>query len=839
MQRSSKTRYVPSKIRGEISHFIPRAFAWVLVLAGLCSTPGWADSPCPALPPASAPDFQAALQAFLDNNCYGGWTHDPQVRTTNGVHPNVQVFYSPSLWEWMTAGKRQGDAPEAAMLVKAQYGDPAHPDQLTDWAIMVKDQTGSWDGWYWADLAPSASQVIGNPPPPPPNGPNCAKAELPYSGFGQYCINCHASAADGQDTFATTRFVLGGGVGLPLSDFPPEDSIHYRLSHMQRLGATPSDAACMIPEQNDHVVAGAKPLGPQKFVTSDQCTGCHNATASLTPARPDLPSMLFYTQQSPLQSVNLSPNGEWRFSMMGLAGRDPIFFSQLSSEMALHDNLRDHPGQGKEFVQDLCLHCHGVMGQRQFHDESGGKFFTRDQLQDPNSTYGALGRDGISCTVCHRIAPDGLGTPATYTGNFKLNSPNEMNGPYSDPLLLPMKNALGMTPQQGDQITSSKLCGSCHTIILPVYRANGEPVKDKNGQPKTFVEQATFFEWLNSDFADNGPTPQSCQDCHMPTTFVHNGMSNPLSYKIANIEDNTFPAVDYRAPDTDITLQTRDNYHRHTLLGINVFALEMFKQFRTELGLYDKDPMMRPSLNTVNGVDTAIDMSANNIAKLNTAEVKVLSVTRLPQQIQIDVQVTNKAGHSFPSGVGFRRAFLNLQVIDKAGAVVWASGNVAQDNPWLALKGLLVNGAGRPLHTEIFTPEQQRFQQHYWRENPITRQDQVQIYEELVTNPEGLLTTSFVALNRKVKDNRLQPRGWSTAGPEAEETGPVDTCVTVGGAQRCDPQYEDGSGSNVVRYLVPLNARTKGAVTVNATLYYQTIPPYYQLQRRTDATGLD
>jgi hypothetical protein len=102
-----------------------------------------------------------------------------------------------------------------------------------------------------------------------------------------------------------------------------------------------------------------------------------------------------------------------------------------------------------------------------------------------------------------------------------------------------------------------------------------------------------------------------------------------------------------------------------------------------------------------------------------------------------------------------------------------------------------------------------------------------------------LLTTSFVALDRKVKDNRLQPRGWSSTGPEAEETGPVGTCVTVGGTRQCDPDYENGSGSNIVRYLVPVNKRTDGAATVRATLYYQTIPPYYQLQRRTDAAGLD
>jgi hypothetical protein len=29
------------------------------------------------------------------------------------------------------------------------------------------------------------------------------------------------------------------------------------------------------------------------------------------------------------------------------------------------------------------------------------------------------------------------------------------------------------------------------------------------------------------------------------------------------------------------------------------------------------------------------------------------------------------------------------------------------------------------------------------------------------------------------------------------------------------------------------------AEKVRATLYYQTVPPYYQLQRATDATGID
>ena len=34
-------------------------------------------------------------------------------------------------------------------------------------------------------------------------------------------------------------------------------------------------------------------------------------------------------QPTPTDKVNVSPYGEWRWSPMGLAGRDPIFFAQL------------------------------------------------------------------------------------------------------------------------------------------------------------------------------------------------------------------------------------------------------------------------------------------------------------------------------------------------------------------------------------------------------------------------------------------------------------------------------------------------------------------------------
>jgi hypothetical protein len=186
-----------------------------------------------------------------------------------------------------------------------------------------------------------------------------------------------------------------------------------------------------------------------------------------------------------------------------------------------------------------------------------------------------------------------------------------------------MFSAMGITPKSGPAIQDPGMCGSCHTIILPVYDKSGNQVME-NGQPKTFVEQATFPEWLNSKFS-NVP----CQTCHMPTEF-HGDPLDPnavLAYKIANIEDNTFPAVPFREPDLEITMNIEQPFSRHLLLGINTFALEMFKQFRKPLGLYAQDPYLPGKFAPViSGQDTAIAESVDE-ASTQTATVQILSAT--------------------------------------------------------------------------------------------------------------------------------------------------------------------------------------------------------------------
>lgn len=211
-------------------------------------------------------------------------------------------------------------------------------------------------------------------------------------------------------------------------------------------------------------------------------------------------------------------------------------------------------------------------------------------------------------------------------------------------------------------------------------------------------------------------------------------------------------------------------------------------------------------------------------AQTATAQVSFDSVTNNAGQLVADVRVQNLAGHKFPSGVSFRRAFLDFQVLDTDGNVLWESGATNAD-------GVITDTAGNPLVTEFFSPTQQTSQPHFWTGNPITNDQQVQIYEEMIRDPQGELTTSFLSLDDKFKDNRLLPQGWSSTGPDADITAPEGT-----GA---DPTYQGGCGCSVVRYQLPLTGGLANAAKVQATLYYQSIPPYYLRQRAEDGSGAD
>jgi hypothetical protein len=145
--------------------------------------------------------------------------------------------------------------------------------------------------------------------------------------------------------------------------------------------------------------------------------------------------------------------------------------------------------------------------------------------------------------------------------------------------------------------------------------------------------------------------------------------------------------------------------------------------------------------------------------------------------------------------------------------------------------GVIVDGDGHVLPSEFFTDYmdaegrvQQHFQPHY---QVITSPDQVQIYEELNTNAEGRFTTSFIRRDQTVKDNRLPPIGWTAHGPDPSLNGRY-LASTHAEHVDGDPDYEDGRGTDRITYRVTLPPGVDAErCTVQATLYYQAIPPSY------------
>ncbi|HSU15014.1 hypothetical protein [Longimicrobium sp.] len=772
--------------------------------------------------------YEALLNGFLDAKCYRGWVHDREIRNTGpfvdgrnfGTHPAVRVYYSPRAWEWMTAKHRQGRIADNAIIVKEMYTPPAAPDAaLEGWTTMVRDSAGAFDGWYWG------YHGVNDTPPP--------ALAYPNSGFGLYCTRCHASA-ESELTFSAVRNVdpAQDPLSFVVQTFTTRDSVGHHMTagqaaavHRDALSihgevdhaaetsrhqlpkplpapdpaflvlygltqqfAAPNAKTAFPVETYDHVVAG--PGGPEQFLTSDQCTGCHSASTF---------NMALVTATG-RDTFNLSPYGEWRASLMGLAGRDPVFHAQRESEVTRFPTQRT-------FIDTTCYRCHGVMGQRQATID--GTMFRHDMVYatpgQPGAKYGALARDGISCMACHQISAESLGDTASFTGRFKVDPPGHVNGPYEVVAEYPMKTALGITPRSQPQIRRGALCGACHSVVLPVLDSAGKQVGGG-------YEQATYIEWLNSVYQNEiapfrADSAKTCQGCHMPQDF----RGNRLRFRAAIIEDPTYPMADHRARDSAITVAVRDTFSRHMLMGINLFTLAMFQQFPDTLGIRSTDYMYSQ------GVQPLVNagLSAQTLAREQSATVRVESVRRVRDSLEVAVRVENLTGHRLPSGVGFRRAFVEM-VVTGGRDTLWASGRTNH-------LGVILRGTtDQPLPTEFVTRQggSGTYQPHH---EAVTRDDQVQIYEERVLDPQGWLTTSFLALDSVVKENRLPPRGWRRGGPYWTETQPH------GSAAR-DADYWNGQGADRLVYRIPLS-RVRGATSVRATLYYQSLPPYYLAQR--------
>jgi hypothetical protein len=810
--------------------------------------------------------FEKQVLAYFSSLDYRnlGWCEDVGLRDTGpfinnqsyGTHPSVRVFYSAEVRDWLLGG-RKGAIKDGAVIIKEQLKPPAaahlamgedNPKGCSnDWTFMIKNAKASRDGWFWGEVW-NPGMSFNNP------------FQYPNAGYGIYCVRCHASA-EGEFTFSSLtnmRGSAGEDNRWPLTfrvdeswriagweksytvppvcgdTTPPEAQAlhgHNALPAAHRPGFVrstklkgPNGIQTFPPEPWDKKVAG--PTDPPRYLTSDQCTSCHSASA---PNAVNGANMFYSTD------INASQYGEWRWSPMGLAGRDPVFYAQLHSEFSYAPSRTGD-------ITNICLNCHGAMGFKSYYWDNGinpnkippdSKFqynaewpFTKNPTS-PQFAYGGLSRDGISCAVCHRIAP-----PPNYDLSWFLNNyingqydetkPGSIAGPYKDITQFPMGQALNLKPEESQFLRSSRLCGVCHTINLPVL--------DSPNPKLMSVEQATYLEWLNSSFQDEfnpSSKAKSCQACHMATSYENHaqGISIPvLSGRLANIQDVTLPASDHLAAPKDITVRYRNEIRRHEFLGLNGLLLLMFEQFQddsgnnTVLGVRGFDYMSGLATDLPNAIANVVEQ-----AQYKTATVAVAPLKLQPGRLLADVEVTNLTGHRFPSGVGFRRAFLEVTVMQD-GKPIFTSGATNT-------KGEIVDGAGQVLPTEYFQNNQ--YQHHYDVRTPVESSNQVQIFEELTLNAKDQFTTSFLQRDKIVKDNRLLPAGWKHDGPAGikipkyflESTHPEGNAAT-------DPAYTNGSGTSIVRYSIAVPAGVDVThFKVTARLWYQSTPPYFLADR--------
>jgi cytochrome c551/c552 len=451
-----------------------------------------------------------------------------------------------------------------------------------------------------------------------------------------------------------------------------------------------------------------------------------------------------------------APSGEdvsigaaWRGSMMANAARDPYWMAGVRRETI------DHP-TAREEIEDECSVCHMPM-TRTLAAMAGrkGEIFAHLPVGRADaSDEDRLAADGVSCTACHQIQADRLGARESFTGGYVIAAPGAAGArPIFGPFAIEAGLASIMRSATGFTPTEARHIQQselCAACHTLITHALG-PNGESIGE---LPEQVPYLEWRHSAYR----AERSCQSCHMPV-------------------------VDRPTPIASVMGQPREGLSRHTFVGGNLFMIRLLNRFRDQLGVEALPQEL----------ETAAALTAHQLERA-TASVSILRAEVVEGMFEIDVAVRNLTGHKLPTGYPSRRAWLHVVVRDREGRAVFESGAVEP--------GGLIQGNDNDARADSFEPHRRE----------ITAADQVQIYEAVMVDARGAVTTGLLHGVRYVKDNRLLPRGFDKTTAEAD--------IRVHGAAAEDADFT-GDGDRV-RYMVRLGDAT-GPFTIEAALRYQTI----------------
>ncbi|MFK7809375.1 MAG: T9SS type A sorting domain-containing protein, partial [Saprospiraceae bacterium] len=363
-----------------------------------------------------------------------------------------------------------------------------------------------------------------------------------------------------------------------------------------------------------------------------------------------------------------------------------------------------------------------------------------------------LGLDGVGCLACHQQSDFQLGS--NHSGTLFFDTAKVAYGPFVSPLSSPMLAATMYKPVYSTHISDAGNCAGCHSLVTETFDLGGEPTGN------TFVEQATYHEWLNSIYE---PQDISCQNCHMPALEG--------AYKLIAGFDT----------------EERSPFYLHDLVGANTMMLKLLKENSNSLGIEATDEAF----------DETIDKTLQMLQQ-RTLNLDLSFQDRTEDTCYIALELKNKAGHKFPSGYPARRAIISLLVQNEEGDTLFHSGKMDDSYNVIA-------------HDDLYEP-------HY---QVITDESQAQIYEMVIADVAGNPTTVLTRADHLLKDNRLVPEGFSMSHPVYDTTQIAGQVLLDPDFN--NQGSGEGSGTDMIYYHIPMYGFVE-PLQITASVYYQSVP---------------
>ena len=469
------------------------------------------------------------------------------------------------------------------------------------------------------------------------------------------------------------------------------------------------------------------------------------------------PSQMFVASDSCLACHNnlvtgsgqdVSIGSNWQSSMMAHSSRDPYWQASVRRETLAH------PAAEKS-IQDECSACHMPMTRYQNKVQGQkGSVFAHLPILPARGQAGLLAADGVSCAMCHQIQEDKLGTKESFTAGFVVDPSTPLGnrqvfGPYD------VDQGRTRIMQSASRMVPSTAAHVQDSTLCAschtLYTHTRGPDGEVLGQ---LPEQVPYLEWKHSKYEGS----QSCQSCHMPQLKESMHISSVMG-------------------------QPRENFSRHVFRGGNFFMPKVFNRFRKELGV------------SALSQDLALaSQETENHLQASAASIKLQNVEYSGHAVSADVRVSNLAGHKLPTAYPSRRAWIRFTVRDAAGRMVFESGGL---NPDGSIQG------------NVNDEDKNRFEPHH---TLVNSPDQVQIYEAIMADPEGNVTTGLIEAIRFIKDNRILPKGFNKASAHED--------IKVQGRAGSDHDFNEPG--DTTRYEIEADA-DRGPFKIQAELLYQPI----------------